>query len=74
MGPHIAKALVGPRNQMYIPIAVLIGGWLLALADTIGRNIVDPDGIAAGIMVAIIGAPYFVYLPLKKNNRYSLFN
>ncbi|WP_339295138.1 iron ABC transporter permease [Paenibacillus sp. FSL W7-1279] len=66
MGPHIAKALVGPRNQMYIPIAVLIGGWLLLLADTIGRNIVDPDGIAAGIMVAIIGAPYFVYLLLKK--------
>lgn len=66
MGPHIAKALVGPRNQMYIPIAVLIGGWLLLLADTIGRNLVDPDGIAAGIMVAIIGAPYFVYLLLKK--------
>ncbi|ANA80031.1 transport system permease protein [Paenibacillus vortex V453] len=66
MGPHIAKALVGPRNQLYIPIAVLIGGWLLLLADTIGRNIVDPDGIAAGIMVAIIGAPYFVYLLLKK--------
>ena len=36
-------------------------GLVLALADTIGRNIVDPDGIAAGIMVAIIGAPYFVY-------------
>ncbi len=67
MGPHIAKALVGPRNQLYIPIAVLIGGWLLLLADTIGRNIVDPDGIAAGIMVAIIGAPYFVYLLLKRS-------
>lgn len=66
MAPHIAKALVGPRNQLFIPIAILIGGWLLLFADTIGRNLVNPDGIPAGIMVALIGAPYFVYLLLKK--------
>ncbi|MNJ77731.1 putative siderophore transport system permease protein YfhA [compost metagenome] len=66
MAPHIAKALVGPRNQLFIPIAILIGGWLLLVADTIGRNIVQPDGIPADIMVALIGAPYFVYLLLKK--------
>ncbi|RJS60877.1 iron ABC transporter permease [Bacillus sp. PK3_68] len=66
MAPHIAKALVGPRNQLFIPVAILIGGWLLLLADTIGRNLVDPDGIPAGIIVALIGAPYFMYLLLKK--------
>jgi len=66
MAPHIAKALVGPRNQLFIPIAILIGGWLLLVADTIGRQIVGPDGIPAGIMVALIGAPYFIYLLLKK--------
>ncbi|MDQ6595776.1 FecCD family ABC transporter permease [Bacillus salipaludis] len=66
MAPHIAKALVGPRNQLFIPIAILLGGWLLLLADSIGRNIIDPDGIPAGIMVALIGAPYFMYLLLKK--------
>ncbi len=66
MAPHIAKALVGPRNQLYIPLAILIGGWLLLFADTIGRNLVDPDGIPAGIMTALIGGPYFMYLLLKK--------
>ncbi|MFD6439337.1 FecCD family ABC transporter permease [Peribacillus sp. NPDC060186] len=66
MAPHIAKSLVGPRNQLFIPIAILIGGWLLLLADTIGRNIVEPEGIPAGIMVALIGGPYFMYLLLKK--------
>lgn len=66
MAPHIAKALVGPRNQLFLPIAILIGGWLLLLADTIGRNLVDPDGIPAGIVVALIGAPYFMYLLLRK--------
>ncbi|MBU5440642.1 iron ABC transporter permease [Paenibacillus sp. MSJ-34] len=66
MAPHIAKALVGPRNQLFLPIAILIGGWLLLLADTIGRQIAEPDGIPAGIMVAFIGAPYFMFLLLKK--------
>lgn len=66
MAPHIAKSLVGPRHQLFIPVAILIGGWLLLLADTIGRNIVEPSGIPAGIMVALIGAPYFMYLLLKK--------
>lgn len=66
MAPHIAKSIVGPRNQLYLPLAILIGGWLLLLADTVGRNIVEPDGIPAGIMAALIGAPYFMYLLLKK--------
>lgn len=67
MAPHIAKALVGPRSSLFIPVAVLLGGWLLLVADTVGRNLVDPDGIAAGIMVSLIGVPYFVYLLLKKS-------
>jgi iron complex transport system permease protein len=66
MAPHIAKSLVGPRNQLFIPVAILIGGWLLLFADTLGRNLFDPDGIPAGIMVALIGAPYFMYLLMKK--------
>ncbi|UOQ44002.1 iron ABC transporter permease [Halobacillus salinarum] len=66
MAPHLAKSLVGPRNQVYLPVAILIGGWLLLLADTIGRNLAPPEGIPAGIMAALIGAPYFVYLLLRK--------
>ncbi|MEA3321419.1 MAG: iron ABC transporter permease [Bacillota bacterium] len=65
MAPHIAKSLVGPRNQLFLPVAILIGGWLLLFADTVGRNLID-SGIPAGIMVALIGAPYFMYLLLKK--------
>jgi iron complex transport system permease protein len=66
MAPHIAKALVGPRNQLFIPVAILIGGWLLLFADTIGRHVIESSEIPAGIMVSIIGAPYFIYLLLKK--------
>lgn len=66
MAPHIAKSLVGPRHQLFLPLAILIGGWLLLLADTLGRNMLEPSGIPAGIMAALIGAPYFMYLLLKK--------
>ncbi|GIP11105.1 iron ABC transporter permease [Paenibacillus macerans] len=66
MAPHIARALVGVRHQQFVPVSILIGGWLLLLADTMGRNLTQPDGTAAGIMVAFIGAPYFLYLLSKK--------
>lgn len=66
LSPHIAKALVGPRNQLFIPISILFGGWLLVLADTIGRQIDIAGGLPAGIVVSLIGAPYFLFLLLKK--------
>ncbi|WP_058303435.1 FecCD family ABC transporter permease [Gorillibacterium timonense] len=66
MAPHIARALVGPRNQLSLPVALLTGGWLLLVADTIGRNLADPNGIPAGIVAAFIGAPYFLYLLIRQ--------
>ncbi|WP_058308651.1 FecCD family ABC transporter permease [Gracilibacillus massiliensis] len=66
MAPHIAKSLIGPRNHLFIPIAMLMGGLLLLVADTIGRNAVEPEGIAAGLVTALIGAPYFIVLLLRK--------
>lgn len=68
MAPHIARSLVGPRHQSFLPVAALIGALLLLGADTIGRVVLDPSGIPAGVVVTIIGAPYFMYL-LAKNNR-----
>ncbi|KAA9004112.1 iron ABC transporter permease [Paenibacillus spiritus] len=66
MAPHIARSLVGPRHQLYVPVSVLTGGWLLLVADLIGHNVGDAGGIPAGVVVALIGAPYFVYLLLRK--------
>ncbi|WP_309120709.1 iron ABC transporter permease [Paenibacillus sp.] len=67
MAPHIARSLVGPRHQLMLPLALAIGAFLLLSADTIGRNLADPDGIPAGIMVSLLGAPYFLYLLLRKS-------
>ncbi|SDJ45735.1 FecCD family ABC transporter permease [Salimicrobium halophilum] len=66
MAPHLAKTIIGPRTQLYMPLTLLLGGWLLLVADTIGRNVLEPDGLPAGVMTALIGAPYFIYLLTKK--------
>lgn len=65
MGPHIAKSIVGPRHQLFLPISIVIGALLLVVSDTIGQVILQPSGIPAGIIVAIIGAPYFLFLMYK---------
>ncbi|MET3682729.1 iron complex transport system permease protein [Alkalibacillus flavidus] len=66
LAPHLAKQLVGPRTQLYLPICLVIGGWLLLVADLIGMNLLQVGNVPAGIVVALIGAPYFVYLLMRK--------
>lgn len=65
IAPHITRQLVGSNHRYVIPISALIGGLLVLLADTIGRVVLQPSEIPAGIIVAIIGAPYFLYLLAK---------
>ncbi|HEY0904102.1 MAG TPA: iron ABC transporter permease [Marmoricola sp.] len=62
VAPHIARALVGARSARVIPVAVLVGALLLVVADTIGRTAISPAQVPAGLVVALIGAPYFVFL------------
>lgn len=65
--PHFAKLLIGSRAQSYIPITILMGILLLLVSDFIGLNILKPQGIPTGIVLSIIGAPYFIYLIYKNN-------
>ncbi|MFV0441557.1 MAG: iron chelate uptake ABC transporter family permease subunit, partial [Lachnospirales bacterium] len=62
IAPHIAKRLFGVRHKVLIPGCALIGAILVLLGDTLGRLIIMPSEIPAGVMVAIIGAPYFLTL------------
>lgn len=62
IAPHLTRRLVGHRYQSVIPISALVGALLLLASDTIGRCIIQPSEIPAGIIVSVIGAPYFLYL------------
>jgi iron complex transport system permease protein len=62
VAPHAARALVGGRHVRILPVAALLGAILVSLADSIGRTVLAPAQIPAGLLTAVIGAPYFVYL------------
>lgn len=62
IGPHLARRLVGSKHRMLLPTSALIGSLLVIVADTIGRSIMQQSEIPTGIVVAVIGAPYFLYL------------
>jgi ABC-type Fe3+-siderophore transport system permease subunit len=62
VAPHLARALVGARHSRLIPTAMLLGGVLVCVADTLGRTLISPAQLPAGLMIALIGGPYFVWL------------
>ncbi|MGF7030984.1 iron complex transport system permease protein [Paenibacillus mucilaginosus] len=62
IGPHLARLLVGPKHRYLLPASALTGALMLLVADTLGRWILQPTEVPTGIVVAVIGAPYFLYL------------
>ncbi len=66
--PHIMRLLVGSNNRTLIPLSALGGGILLIWADLIARTIIPPLEIPVGIFTSLMGAPFFLYLVLKKKN------
>ncbi|MEU5550383.1 MULTISPECIES: iron ABC transporter permease [unclassified Micromonospora] len=62
VAPHAARALVGGRHSRVLPVAALLGAALVSLADTLGRTVIAPAQIPAGLVTAMIGTPYFVWL------------
>jgi iron complex transport system permease protein len=62
IAPHAARALVGGRHRRILPVAALLGAVLVSLADTVGRTVIAPAQIPAGLVAAMIGTPYFAWL------------
>ncbi|HML87827.1 MAG TPA: iron ABC transporter permease [Methylomusa anaerophila] len=60
--PHIMRLLIGAEHRTLLPACALAGGLFLVGCDTLGRMLVPPAEIRVGIMTALMGAPYFLYL------------
>jgi iron complex transport system permease protein len=65
--PHVIRLFAGSDSRILIPASALAGGAFLCLSDLIGRMAMPPSEIPAGIVTALIGSPYFLYLLRKKN-------
>lgn len=62
MAPHIGRRLVGPQHEGLLPLAGVLGGLLVVAADVIGRTLFAPIELPCGVVTAVLGAPFFVYL------------
>ncbi|MFE6937966.1 iron ABC transporter permease [Streptomyces chartreusis] len=65
VAPHAARALVGRRHARVVPVAVLLGAVLVCTADLLGRTVIAPAQLGAGLMTAVIGTPYFLHLLVR---------
>ncbi|MED3484068.1 iron ABC transporter permease [Bacillus toyonensis] len=63
--PHIARKLVGVNYRLIIPMSALLGAMLLVVADLGARTVNPPKELAIGIMVALVGVPFFLYIARK---------
>lgn len=68
IAPHIARRLVGLRYKYVVPICGVIGMLMVLVGDFIGKTVFSPAELPAGIVISIIGVPYFVYLLYKKRH------
>jgi iron complex transport system permease protein len=64
--PHIVRILLGPDHRILLPASAFMGGIFMIFADTLARMIISPVEIPVGIITALFGGPFFIYLLRKK--------
>lgn len=64
--PHITRAMTGPDYRRLIPVSAVTGATVLLLADTAGRVIARPGELSVGVVLAVVGAPFFVHLARRR--------
>lgn len=69
--PHISRAIVGPDHRRLIPVAVLIGSIFLIAVDIFARTMIENIELPIGIFTAIVGAPFFAFIMIRKNYNFT---
>lgn len=69
IAPHLARQLVGNIHEGLIPVAAMTGAAIVVIADFLGRILFAPVELPCGIITAVIGAPYFIYLLVKSRRK-----
>ncbi|MGP4114290.1 iron ABC transporter permease [Streptomyces sp. 4N509B] len=69
VAPHAARTLLGRRHRWVVPVAALLGAALVVVADLLGRTVIAPEQLPAGLLTAVIGTPYFLWLLRRTHSR-----
>ena len=71
MSPHICRLLVGPDHRLLCPATLFFGGAMLVVCDTIARTILAPAELPVGIITALLGGPFFLWLLLSRRREFG---
>jgi iron complex transport system permease protein len=71
--PHAVRALVGPDHRVLLPCSILGGAALVVLCDTLARVVLAPAELPVGVVTALLGGPFFLYLLLRERTRSRLW-
>lgn len=66
MVPHMARLIIGQDHRYLVPYSALMGGSFLILCDVIGRTIIAPAEIPVGVITALLGGPFFIWLLMRR--------
>lgn len=69
MAPHLCRLLIGPNHQVLLPATFLFGGTFLTLCDTLARTLIAPAEIPVGILTALLGGPFFLWLLVGRKEK-----
>ncbi|MBE8964956.1 iron ABC transporter permease [Nostocales cyanobacterium LEGE 12452] len=69
IAPHLGRQLVGATHEGLIPTSALLGGVIVVMADLVGRTLFAPIELPCGVVTAVIGAPYFLYLLIRNRKK-----
>jgi len=68
MAPHICRLLIGPDHRVLAPASLLFGGAFLVLCDAVARTVIAPAEMPVGILTAMLGGPFFVWLLVSRTH------
>lgn len=71
VAPHIVRILIGGDNRFLIPASMVCGSLFILVADLIARTIIAPEELRVGVIVSVIGAPFFLYVILRRKRNYG---
>jgi len=68
--PHLVRLMLGPNHIHLLPLSLLSGGIYLTVADTLARTLISPAELPIGVITALIGAPVFALILMRRNKKY----
>jgi iron complex transport system permease protein len=73
MAPHICRLLIGPDHRTLFPATLLLGGTFLVICDTLGRTIIPDTELPVGVITALLGGPFFLWLLFSRKSGFQEF-